>query len=97
MAKRLKYFNEVQIMRNNMELVKDTNGSVSVTPEEVTVQDRGTFVITYTVGDDPIHIGGVLRFTIPFGFTKPQISMPIFSGYVTARRHPRCPIIGLNS
>ena len=56
MAKRLKYFNEVQIMRNNMELVKDTNGSVSVTPEEVTVQDRGTFVITYTVGDDPIHI-----------------------------------------
>ena len=53
MAKRLKYFNEVQIMRNNMELVKDTNGSVSVTPEEVTVQDRGTFVITYTVGDDP--------------------------------------------
>ena len=73
MAKRLKYFNEVQIMRNNMELVKDTNGSVSVTPEEVTVQDRGTFVITYTVGDDPIHIGGVLRFTIPFGFTKPQI------------------------
>ena len=39
MAKRLKYFNEVQIMRNNMELVKDTNGSVSVTPEEVTVQD----------------------------------------------------------
>lgn len=58
MAKRLKYFNEVQIMRNNMELVKDTNGSVSVTPEEVTVQDRGTFVITYTVGDDPIHIGG---------------------------------------
>ncbi|MFR6334323.1 MAG: Na+/H+ antiporter NhaC family protein, partial [Eisenbergiella sp.] len=58
MAKRLKYFYEVQIMRNNMELVKDTNGSVSVTPEEVTVQDRGTFVITYTVGDDPIHIGG---------------------------------------
>lgn len=85
MAKRLKYFNEVQIMRNNMELVKDTNGSVSVTPEEVTVQDRGTFVITYTVGDDPIHIGGVLRFTIPFGFTKPQVSMPIFPGYVTAK------------
>ena len=56
MAKRLKYFNEVQIMRNNMELVNDTNGSVSVTPEEVTVQDRGTFVITYTVGDDPCRL-----------------------------------------
>ena len=67
MAKRLKYFNEVQIMRNNMELVKDTNGSVSVTPEEVTVQDRGTFVITYTVGDDPIHIARLtVRFLAPW-------------------------------
>lgn len=71
MAKRLKYFNEVQIMRNNMELVKDTNGSVSVTPEEVTVQDRGTFVITYTVGDDPIHIGEGVNFFVSLKLEVP--------------------------
>lgn len=85
MAKRLKYFNEVQIMRNGMEQVKTTNGSVKVLPKEVTAGGQGTLTITYTVGEEPIYIGGVLRFTIPFGFTKPQISMPIFPGYTTVR------------
>lgn len=84
MARRLKYFNEVQIMRNNMEQVKENNGTVRVEPEEITVGGSGTFTVTYTVGDEPLYIGGVLRFTIPFGFTKPQIAMPIYPGYTTA-------------
>lgn len=84
MSKRLKHYNEIQIMRNGMEQVKDTNGSVSVFPKEVTAGEQNTFYITYTVGKDTLHIGGILRFTIPFGFTKPQIEMPIMPGYCTA-------------
>ena len=78
MAKRLKYFNEVQIMRNNMELVKDTNGSVSVTPEEVTVQDRGTFVITYTVGDDPSISEAFCVSPSPLGLQSPRYPCRFF-------------------
>lgn len=85
MKKRLQYFNEIQIMRNGMEQVKTTNGSLTVWPEEVQTGESGTFKLTYTVGEDIIEIGGVVRFTIPFGFTKPQTEMPIFPGYTTAR------------
>lgn len=85
MSRRLKYFNEVQIMRNGMEQVRTTNGSVRVTPEEAAAGEQGTVTVTYTVGRDAVFIGGVLRFTIPFGFTKPQISMPIYPGYTTVR------------
>lgn len=83
--KRLNYFNEVQIMRNGMEQVKSSNGTVEVEPASVPVGAEVTVKVTYTVGDDPIYIGGVLRFTIPFGFLKPQIDMPIYPGYATAR------------
>ena len=84
MERYLKYYHEVQIMRNGMEQVKSTNGSVSVTPEKAFAGEEITVQVTYTVGEEPIYIGGVLRFTIPFGFTKPQIAMPIFPGYTTA-------------
>lgn len=84
MSKRLQHYNEIQIMRNGMEQVKDTNGSVTVFPKEVTAGEQKTFYITYTVGRDTVYIGGILRFTIPFGFTKPQIAMPIMPGYCTA-------------
>lgn len=84
MEKYLKYYNEVQIMRNGMEQVKTTNGSVAVEPSKARAGEEITVKITYTVGEDPVYIGGVLRFTIPFGFIKPQIQMPIFPGYTTA-------------
>lgn len=83
--KRLKYFHEVQIMRNGMEQVKHSNGTVMVEPACVPAGAEATVSVTYTVGEDPIYIGGVLRFTIPFGFVKPQIEMPIYPGYTTAR------------
>lgn len=85
MEKYLKYFNEVQIMRNGMEQVKTDNGSVSVEPQQAFAGEETTVTITYTVGEEPIYIGGVLRFTIPFGFIRPQITMPIFPGYTTAK------------
>lgn len=85
MGKYLKHYNEVQIMRNGMEQVKTTNGYVTVEPAKITVGEEITVKITYTVGEEPIYIGGVLRFTIPFGFKKPQIDMPIFPAYTTAR------------
>ena len=85
MEKRLKYYNEVQIMWNGMEQISRTNGSVSVEPADVSVGQDITAKVTYTVGEDPIFIGGVVRFTIPFGFLPPQIDMPIYPGYTTAR------------
>lgn len=84
MEKYLKYYNEVQIMRNGMEQVKTTNGFVKVEPVQAFAGENKTVVITYTVGEEPICIGGVLKFTIPFGFTRPQIDMPIFPAYTTA-------------
>lgn len=84
MEKRLKYFNEVQIMHNGMEHISSTNGTVSVEPKKAVVGQPITLKITYTVGEDVIYDGGVLRFTIPFGFTPPQIQMPIYPAYCTA-------------
>lgn len=83
MNKRLQYFNELQIMRNGMEHVIATNGSVELDTEQLTVGQRCTIRITYVVGQDPIYPGGVIRFTIPFGFTKPQIDEPTKPGYTT--------------
>ena len=83
--KRLKYFHEIQIMRNGMEQVKSGNGTVAVEPAWADAGADMTVKVTYTVGEDTIYIGGVLRFTIPFGFVKPQIDMPIYPGYTTAR------------
>jgi hypothetical protein len=83
-SKRLKHFNEVQIMRNGMEKVIGTNGSVQVSLKELQVGQRCTIQIIYTVGKDKIYPGGVIRFTIPFGFTRPQIEMPLKPGYTTA-------------
>ena len=71
MAKRLKYFNEVQIMRNNMELVKDTNGSVSVTPEEVTVQDRGPLSSPTPSGTIPSISEDILTARLTVRFLAP--------------------------
>ncbi len=85
MGKYLNHYNEIQIMRNGMEQVKTTNGYVEVEPTNAIVGEERTVRITYTVGEEPIYIGGVLRFTIPFGFKKPQIDMPIFPAYTTAR------------
>lgn len=85
MEKRLKYFNEVQIMRNGMECVKETNGSVEVAPTSALAGSPVTVKVTYTVGEEPIYVGGVLRFTIPFGFIQPQIAMPINPAYTTAQ------------
>ena len=62
MEKYLKYYNEVQIMRNGMEQVKTTNGSVAVEPSKARAGEEITVKITYTVGEDPVYIGGVLRF-----------------------------------
>lgn len=85
MGKYLEFYNEVQIMRNGMEQVRRDNGSVAVEPARARAGEIKTVTITYTVGEQPIFIGGVLRFTIPFGFLRPQIQMPIFPGYTTAR------------
>lgn len=84
MEKRLKFFNEVQIMRNGMEEVLESNGHVELSVEELTCGESCSLEIIYTTGEDPIYPGGVLRFTIPFGFTKPQIGMPVYPGYTTA-------------
>ena len=83
-SKRLKYFNEIQIMRNGMEKVIGTNGSVEISVKELQVGQRCTIQIIYTVGKDKIYPGGVIRFTIPFGFTRPQIEMPLKPGFTTA-------------
>lgn len=85
MEKRLKYFNEVQIMHNGMEHISSTNGTVAVSPTQTIVGQDITVEVTYTVGQDVIFDNGVLRFTIPFGFTPPQIEMPIYPAYTTAR------------
>ena len=85
MDKRLNYYNEVQIMWNGMEQIRQTNGSVSVSPAEAPVGTDITVTVTYTVGEDTIYTGGVIRFTIPFGFLRPQIDMPIYPGYTTAK------------
>lgn len=85
MDRRLNYYNEVQIMWNGMEQIRQTNGSVSVSPSEAPVGSDVTVKVAYTVGADPIYIGGVIRFTIPFGFLPPQIDMPIYPGYTTAQ------------
>lgn len=83
MAKRLKHFNEIQIMHNGMEKIGHDNGSISVSPESAIAGASVTMQIKYTVGAKKIYPNGVIRFTIPFGFTKPQINMPIYPGYTT--------------
>ena len=83
MAKRLKHFNEIQIMHNGMEEIGCGIGSIAVFSKSVQSGEKATFRITYTVGEKTIHPNGVIRFTIPFGFTKPQIDMPIYPGYTT--------------
>ena len=62
--KRLKYFHEIQIMRNGMEQVKSGNGTVAVEPAWADAGADMTVKVTYTVGEDTIYIGGVLRTTI---------------------------------
>ena len=46
MEKYLKYYNEVQIMRNGMEQVKTTNGSVAVEPSKARAGEEITVKIT---------------------------------------------------
>lgn len=81
----LKYYNEVQIMRNEMEHSRNDNGTITVMPDVLKVREGCTLSLTYTVGKMPIEIGGVIRFTIPFGFTAPQVDKPWAPGYCTAR------------
>ncbi len=84
MKKVLNYRHEIQIMRNEMEQTSRSNGSVTVSPGNAVAKENKTFDIVYTVGEDTIFIGGVVRFTIPFGFTQPQADMPLKPGYCTA-------------
>lgn len=82
--KKLQYFNEIQIMRNGMEPISDSNGSVDTLEKHFICGQDCTIHVVYTVGEDIIYPGGVIRFTIPFGFTEPQIAEPLKPGYTTA-------------
>ncbi|MEG2296722.1 MAG: DUF3604 domain-containing protein, partial [Clostridium sp.] len=83
MPKRLKFFNEIKIMHNGMECIRKDNGNVAVVPALATVGAAISFQILYTVGEQRIEPNGVIRFTIPFGCTNPQIAMPLHPGYTT--------------
>ena len=72
------------VSRSDMEVVRDDLGTVSVSPSSVRAGQYQTYHIIYTVGDVDIKIGGVIRFSIPFGFAAPQANLPIRPGYVTA-------------
>lgn len=71
-------------MHNGMEKIGCDNGTISVYPNSAIVGEKKTYEVKYTVGAKSIYPNGVIRFTIPFGFTKPQIAMPIYPGYTTA-------------
>ena len=84
MARIYKYYGTPTVSRSDMEEVRTDLGTVSVTPDRVRVGQYQTYHITYTVGDVDIQIGGVVRFSIPFGFAAPQAALPIRPGYVRA-------------
>jgi len=67
------------------EHTKKTNGFAELWPKDpVVAGSLGTWEITYTAGEDQIEAGGVVRFTIPHRFTRPQIDLPVDPGFVTA-------------
>lgn len=84
MARIYKYYGTPTVSRSDMEEVRTDLGTVSVTPDRVRVGQYQTYDITYTVGDVDIQIGGVVRFSIPFGFAAPQAALPIRPGYIRA-------------
>lgn len=83
MSNKYKYYCSPTVSRSDMEMVKENIGKVNVTPTEVIAGECQSYKITYTVGEERIEIGGVIRFSIPFGFTAPQKDLPIRPGYVT--------------
>jgi hypothetical protein len=61
------------------------DGAATLTPDDPVVSgSAGTWTLTYTVGEDEIQPGGVLRLTIPAGFTPPQADHPGAPGFTTA-------------
>ena len=72
MSNKYKYYGSPTVSRSDMEMVKENIGKVNVTPTEVIAGESQSYKITYTVGEERIEIGGVIRFSIPFGFTAPQ-------------------------
>lgn len=61
------------------------DGTATLSPDDpVVAGSAGTWTLTYTVGEDQILPGGVVRLTIPSGFTPPQADHPGIPGFVTA-------------
>ncbi|BDF72302.1 hypothetical protein CE91St41_32840 [Oscillospiraceae bacterium] len=84
MSRICKYYGRPVVSRSGMEEVRDTLGTVTVSPASVRAGQYQTYRITYTVGREAIQTGGVIRFSIPFGFAAPQAELPIRPGYVRA-------------
>lgn len=60
-------------------------GAATLSPDgPVAAGDAGTWTLTYAVGEEEIQPGGVVRLTIPPGFTPPQVDHPAAPGFVTA-------------
>jgi hypothetical protein len=68
-----------------MEPTQPIEGSAALSPDgPVVAGSPGTWTLTYAVGEDEIQPGGVLRLTIPAGFTPPQVDHPGAPGFATA-------------
>ena len=59
------------------------DGVVTILPDDpVTVNQTGTWTLTFTAGENGLGPGSTLRINIPHGFTPPQIDSPRAPGYV---------------
>lgn len=85
MGKLYQHYSKPMTSRSGLEIIKDDLGTVTVQPSAALAGEPQTYKITYIVGEQRIEIGGIVRFTIPFGFTAPQTQLPIRPGYITAK------------
>lgn len=61
-------------------------GSARLVPNDpVVANSRGRWDIVFRTGRRGVDKGGCVRFTIPYGFTPPQISYPFSIGFTTVR------------
>jgi hypothetical protein len=62
-----------------------SEGQASVSPDgPVQAGSRGTWTITYVVGESGLSPGDAVRVTVPTGFSAPQTDSPVSPGYVSA-------------